>query len=307
MSTVHKTLLFTILVCLEAAFGFSSSSHGKYLNITDPELEEISGIDTAHRQDLAWWVINDSGNPNKLYGLNERGDMVVAIDMPFKNKDWEDLSSFIWQKQAWILIADVGDNRAKRKDVELYLFQEPKGSTSPQKQEIYRFKVHYRDGAQDVEAVAVDPANGWVYLLSKRKDIPELYRFPLDLSLAGNKLELEAQAKLIDIPQPTSEDLQQPYGAYRSQVTAMDFSTRHKTLAILTYKNAYLYRWSEPLLGQKLKLSQELICPDQKTLPQRESLCWNRDETGLIVVSEGIPTPIVEIKCTVKVENKAQP
>jgi hypothetical protein len=77
-----------------------------------------------------------------------------------KNKDWEDITRVPDGDRRLLLIADVGDNQHKRKDVELYFFEEPTADRFATDHEaIHRLKLSYPDGPRDVESVAYDPAS----------------------------------------------------------------------------------------------------------------------------------------------------
>ena len=97
------------------------------------------------------------------------------------NRDWEDLSSFRIGALAYLLVADTGDNDAKRKHVQLYVVPEPDLDLDDKVKVEPAWKVDfvYPGGPRDAEAVAVDTANQRVLVLTKRTLPPELYEVPL--------------------------------------------------------------------------------------------------------------------------------
>ena len=73
-----------------------------------------------------FFLHNDEGEP-VLYAIDESGaDLGTVTIVPAKNKDWEDITSIPVDEDRWIVVGDIGDNKAKRKSIKLYFAQEPK-------------------------------------------------------------------------------------------------------------------------------------------------------------------------------------
>lgn len=149
-------LLFTSLI---------SCNSGNLKIIADlPKiLNEASGNEISTISDLIW-VINDSGNSPKLYGINEKGLIIKELKIKAKNNDWEDITS---DKEGNIYIGDFGNNDNKRKnlavlkvmknsinnsgdiEVERISFKYPNQQKFPPKKEAMYFDCeaffHYRD------------------------------------------------------------------------------------------------------------------------------------------------------------------
>ena len=93
--------------------------------LENPKLNEASGLAHSKLDPGILWVINDGG-PAVVYAIDhtgrERGRVKIA---DAKNKDWEDIVSFSVGGTAYLMIADIGDNDSKRKDVTLYVIEEP--------------------------------------------------------------------------------------------------------------------------------------------------------------------------------------
>lgn len=128
---------------------------------------EASGLTPSRRWpgDVYW--INDSGNKAELIlstadGKNWRK---IEIEGP-KFRDTEAMTSYdCGDGESCIIIGDVGDNKLKRKDVELTVIRESDISNKKVKP-LHRFKFTYADGAHDVEAMAALP-NGDLIFISK--------------------------------------------------------------------------------------------------------------------------------------------
>ena len=207
------------------------------------KLDEASGLAHSTLEPGILWVINDSG-PAVVYAIDhtgrERGRVKIT---DAKNKDWEDIASFFVDGTAYLVIADIGDNEAKRKDVTLYVIEEP--ALDDARADIaWRIDFSYPDGPRDAEALAVDSAGQRIYVLSKR-DIPAvLYAMPL-LPPAEDKHDTIIATRLGEIdslPQPSARERKNWKGSgWHWQPTGMDFSVAGDRALVLTYGGVYLY------------------------------------------------------------------
>ena len=91
-------------------------------DITDKRISEASGLAASRVQDNLFWIINDSGHDSSLFAVNNQGKIKGSVEIEgIKNKDWEDLAAFEYKGKHYLLIADIGDNKGKRKHVTLYV------------------------------------------------------------------------------------------------------------------------------------------------------------------------------------------
>lgn len=269
--------------------------------ISDPRLSEISGLFPSMQNSPLFWAVNDSGNPPELYAISPKGTLVKTLTVQgAENIDWEDLSGFRYRAEPYLLIADVGDNWARRRFCSLYAVKEPDLTETGTTQSLavqWQMNFQYPDGPRDCEAIAVDERDQKIYLLSKREKQPTLYALPLEFQPDKTIYTAALVAKIQTIPRPTPADLKEKYGKYRSQPTAMDISSDGRTLVILTYKNGYLFKrnpgqaWSE-VVNTRPKI---LPLPNGNELPQREALCIDREKGSIIVTTEMLPAPIYTI------------
>ena len=153
--------------------------------IYDRNIGEASGVAVSLIHEDVVWVINDSENSASVYALNPKGEVMGTLTIQgVWNNDWEDLASFEYEGKPYILIADVGDNDARRDAYFLLFIEEPdikktSDSSSLSVKPSWSMTYTYEDGPRDCEAVAVDIIHEKVFLLSKR-DIPLLlYELPL--------------------------------------------------------------------------------------------------------------------------------
>ena len=177
-------------------------------------LPEASGMAVSQFDPNRIWFVNDQGNDAELIAVDST-DMShhVARVTKAKNKDWEDLAGFSLDEQAWLVIADVGDNKSVRDNVRLVFVEEPSELSANSKLKGRVLKITYPGGARDVEAIAVDVARDSIYLLSKRTKPPVLYRVALREALqqahSGTNAQMRAQeiGPVRSIPPPTALEL----------------------------------------------------------------------------------------------------
>lgn len=82
------------------------------------KLKEVSGIIYTEKDNL-FWTLEDSGNPNKIYGLNVNNGLVeqtITIENTL-NVDWEDITK---DSEGNLYIGDFGNNDNSRKDLGIY-------------------------------------------------------------------------------------------------------------------------------------------------------------------------------------------
>lgn len=268
--------------------------------VTDPALGELSGLARSSIQRDRYWAINDGGYGNYLLLIDGRGHVQRKLEVPNAgNVDWEDLASFRWRGENWLLIADTGDNSGVRDYVSLWMLREPvAGSRTAATGPALQIRLRYPDEPHDVEAVSVDAVAGDILLLTKRTVPPVLYRVPLAASDSRDIVVAERIAALDLIPQPTESEIIRDgsLSRYRSQVTALELDCDRRGLLVLTYDAIYRFvrkptqSWKEALAGQTPARSSLSL------LPQAEAMTLDRDCRNLFVGSEKAPVPLLRFR-----------
>lgn len=272
--------------------------------LRDKALREVSGMAVSRRDPNVIWVHNDSGSGPILHAIGANGRVRGRLRLKGATaKDWEDMASFTWQGKPMLMVADVGDNNARRSAVWLHVFEEPNLADAEDSSNVsvdlaWSIPFQFPDGAADCESVAVDTQNGHVLLLTKRQNPPMLYSLPLApegaLPSRGKVRTATLLGPVDSIPRPTAADLlaDPVFGAFSSQPTSMDVAGR--TLVVLTYAHAYRYvrepdqGWAEALAAPP----QIVLLPRMK---QTEALTFNADGRGLFVTSERHHAPIYRL------------
>ena len=265
---------------------------GKTAVVQAAGITEASGAAASRRVDDAVWVINDSGGTPQLHLLGTDGADRGAVTVEgVKNIDWEDLASYTSGGVARLLIADTGDNNARRPHVSLLIVREPvipgggkpvAGSVKVERRIDFRFE----GGPRDCEAVAVDAARQRVLLLTKRTSPPELHELPLAPKTTAGALPVTRKIGTVTLPPPTRLRI-----AFATQPTAMDISADGSAVAVLTYVGVFLFQRAEGQSWQAAMAAPVALGPH--LLPQAEAIAFSRDGSSIFVLSEGKKQPLM--------------
>jgi hypothetical protein len=262
--------------------------------ITDEHLNEISGLAASRRHPGIFWVHNDGDNAPELYAIDAHGELRATLRLQgVRNVDWEDIDAFTLDGRNYLLVADIGDNGGLRTQLALHAVEEPvtlRDASAP-----VAWTQHFRwpDGARDCEAMAVDAGEGAVYLVSKKRVPPELFRVPLHSD--GSVQVARRLGTLGGIEQPTDDDLRRNpvYGRYRAQITAADISPDGSRFAVLNYRRVYL--WQRTAAGWKDAVGRAAQVVEFPWTPQAEALGFDLSGRSLWISSERLPAPLLHL------------
>ncbi len=113
-----KMKLSILFLCISVTLSCQNKvKHGlTKINEFPSVLDEVSGIIASTPTSL--YAINDSGNENMVFQLDQQGNIINTIKIPdSKNVDWEDLAH---DQQGNIFIGDFGNNENDRKKLVIY-------------------------------------------------------------------------------------------------------------------------------------------------------------------------------------------
>jgi hypothetical protein len=279
-----------LAACADATGGPPLPSPPREFTVDAGAVHESSGLARSHRAPGIFWTHNDSGNAAEAFAIDESGRLAGTLVLSgVPNFDWEDMASFVERGVPRLLFADIGDNGAIRTSVTLHIVDEPDFAA---RERPFRLAVapvrsiefHYPDGPRDAESVFVDPGEAAIYILSKRDDIPRLYRVPL----ASPKGEVTAEA-LGEIPVPRATPADRKPRRI-NWVTSMDVDERGTRLVLVTMARAHVYprKAGEPWAAVLRRAPMTFGLPDYD---QIEGVALTPDGRAIAVISEGSPAP----------------
>lgn len=294
--------VFTFLIlagCAREQANAAAADRAEAGRLAAAKLDETSGLAASRRADGVLWAHNDSGGDPALYALGTDGRFLGSVWLAgADNIDWEDMASFTLGGRAYLLVADTGDNRGRRKNCSFYVIEEPGAAQlSPAKELVVPVAWHvplvYPDAPHDCEAVSVDPgaagdgSDGRVYLLTKREKPARLFSLPLKPATDAPQVAFELGA--VTLPrQPSAVQslLPLPTGRFRGQPTGMDFSADGRMAVVLTYGDVLLYRRRDGESWFATLAREPVVLPPHK-LGQAEAVCFSRDGKRIFVTEEG--------------------
>ena len=228
MTRYIAILLFSFLI--------SCSNYGQLTYITKlpKKLKENSGM--AIGKDSTVWFVNDGGNEDKIYQINNKGKILKELEVKnAKNKDWEDMAR---DKDGNVYIADTGNNANKRKDLVIYKMPDPdkeKGDKIKAEQiefsfpEQRKFPPKQKNLLYDTEAIFY--AKDSLYLITKNRSHP----------FNGNALIYRIPAKKGNYKATYLGEFILCTDFSTCKITAADISPDGKTIALLGYGKLWLF------------------------------------------------------------------
>ncbi len=250
-------------------------------------LDEISGIVKSSYGDF-YWVHNDSGDRARLFAVDADFTVLKPPYLRVSLDDWEghvidNASHFDWEDIALadgvLYIADVGNNGNARRDLGVYVVNEPHPLAIPRMRALKHLPIRYPDqhgfpGDRwhfDCEAVFVSA--GKLYFITKHRAPGEisgweagakLYRLDTEFTDRENVLTLIGQRDDIML------------------ATAADLSPDGSRLAVATYSALWIFdrpaQGDDWFAGKAWKLELE-----RAVAKQLEAVAWEDDSTLRLV------------------------
>ena len=267
------------------------------------ELLEASGMQASFSREGDFFVHNDEGEP-VLYAIDQTGaDHGSVLIVPAKNKDWEDITSVPVDEGRWLVVGDIGDNKAKRKSIKLYFVEEPKPGEfdrySGRLDLKHTISLKYPDGPRDCESMAFDPASNQILLLSKRDKPARLYAIDLETALTEGKAELAFLGAIASLRPPTSRDRFKWGGKtdFISQPTGFDISSDGSYAVVITYRSLYRFRRKpgEDMISALQRKPDEVVGPPSI---QNEAISFSADGKSIYVTTEKRPAAVFRFEFT---------
>ena len=188
------------------------------------------------------WTHNDSERGAAIFAIDTAGRTLGRIELAgAHNRDWEDIAVGECPRGGpdgdCVYVADIGDNRATREGVGLWIAAEPEPDGNATVESTF-LRLHYPDGARDAEAIAVLD-DGSVLIVTKGREAPiGIYRsHPLEWPAAASE-----PVRLTLLQQLTSEAVDLP-----DQITGAS-AGHDATIAIRSYSKLRFFRFAADTL-----------------------------------------------------------
>lgn len=242
--------------------------------IHDSSLWEVSGLAASRSHPGYLWAEEDSGNSNQIQLISPRGNAVARFSIEnARNRDWEDIAVGPGPipDRSYIYVADIGDNRGWHSEKFIYRFPEPAllmreklmNGTIPNADII---RLHLPDGAQNAEAILLDPLTKDLFIISKGPS-STVYQAAYPQSLT----ESTQMTALFRIP--------------FDHVTSAAISTDGLEILIRTYEQVFYYsrRADETIANALSRVPRRLPLAYEV---QGEAISWTTDGSGYYTSTE---------------------
>ncbi|MCR9206661.1 MAG: hypothetical protein NXI28_00415 [bacterium] len=284
---VSATLAWILIAIATQSNVFADEPSVTSIKLSDPELNESSGMVFSLKDPSCIWSHNDSGDRARLFAFDSKTGAatgrweltgVTAVD-------WEDVAILPPHQAdgpARLVIADCGDNQQQRDHIELLIVDEmdPRKSGEVARDHVHVLRVKYPHGPQDCEAIWFDEPSGELILLCKRfTPWVGLYRVALADRSSG-ELNEDVEAELI---------LRLPL----AMATAADRDPATGDVWVSTYWQAFNFAKADHAT-LKHQMSQTPNAIDLPKLKQIEAIAVD-SKSDVWVTSEGSPAPLVRL------------
>ena len=94
---LRAVVLAAALAAVGACARHEAGEPGNELSgvLIDSQLDEISGLAASRRHPGVLWMIDDGGNPERLFAVSDDGERLATFRIEGVTKtDWEDIASF---------------------------------------------------------------------------------------------------------------------------------------------------------------------------------------------------------------------
>jgi len=283
-SCINSALLIAGLACAMASRSDADCPQfepGEQVGtVQHNSINEASGIVASRRNRDVLWVHNDSGDSARVFAMKTDGTHLGIYTITGAGAvDWEDIAIGPGPVagQDYLYVGDIGDNNAVRaRGVQVYRVPEPAVDADQDSVNValtgaVGITLRYPDGARDAETLMVDPANGDIYIVSKREAKSRVYRAAC--------------------PQTSGMTMQFVTELPWAQATGGDISSLGTEIIIRGYVNASL--WLIPDEGAVADAFDEAPCSVPVAgEPQGEAVSFDASGLGYFTVSEGAHQPI---------------
>ncbi len=277
-------------------------------------LPEASGLAFSKLVAGRLYHHNDSGNGGFFYLTNSSGGQTQKVhigEFDASSSDFEAMATVTLEGKAYVVLADIGDNSAKKLEHDILFFEEQLSypeSINPS----FRLKVRYPDHPHDAESLAVYPS-GDLFILTKEWNLQKLQSFP-DHLFKLPKEQVLATLHHEKSLEPSTPITLEPWGTLElnklaptvfnllSQVpTDMSISPSGNHFLLLTYGSAFEfdYNLSSGPLPANWNLGKNVRQIRLKALEQQEGISYTPDGKGFVYSTEKrkLEPALMQLEC----------
>lgn len=267
----------------------------KIADLKDRAIRESSGIAASRTTPGSYWTINDSGDGPFVYAFDEAGQRQGVWRVTgARAGDWESLAAGPGPEpgKRYLYVGDIGDNDERRREITVYRFSEPTIAAADAQFNKAKpaitaaaeiLKLRYPDGGHDAETLMVHPITGNIYVVTKLAfGNPHVYM------AAAAALTTEASI-LNDLG-----EVQIP-SMFGGIITDGAISPDGSRVALCDYLRGYEFELGKGNLAFDSIWKQVPAAIQLGERRQGEAITYRLDGRALLVTSEGLPTPLIQV------------
>jgi len=247
-----------------------------YARIDFPAVKEASGLVKSRLWEDVFWTHNDSGDEARIFPIKKDGTILKpdwmrdykGIQIPDAvNVDWECIAT---DDKGHLYIGDIGNNSNTRRDLMIYVIEEPFPTQTVVTNTKKRIPYYYPDQKEipakkfNFDAEAMFWKDGKIFVLTKHRADTYTTLYRLDALNSNEKRPARLIARF----------------NIRGQVSGADLSPDGRKLVVLTYTSVWLF--------ETRRRSDNYFQGKISWLPYKtvhcEAICFDGDE--LIIVNE---------------------
>lgn len=261
--------------------------------LTDPVLNEVSGVAASRTNPPLLWVHDDSGGAPSVYAVRPDGTPVATYTIDgATNTDWEDIAVGRGPQRgvSYLFVGDIGQNNAPRDHVTVYRVAEPEApfSNTGTLTGAAVISLRYPDQPIDAESMFVDPRSGDLYVIDKEllSRVGRVFRAPARTLVDGADVTMREVASFT----LEGDDPVLATGVARfpgTWITGADISPDGSTILVRTYRRVLAFSRGERSTVASAFRRPPCAAP-QIDEPQGEAIGFAANGASYYTIGEGV-------------------
>ena len=242
-----------------------------------------------------YWTHNDSGDGPFIYAFDNRGYRRGVWRVTGATaRDWEDIAAGPGPQRNshYLYVGDIGDNNDRRAEIIVYRVPEPvirpadAGSTKskPRMTEAAEtIRLQYPDGKHNAEALLVHPVSGNIYIVTK---VPFANPTVYEAAAPHSATTTTTLSRVGELKVPS---------LFGGIITGGAISLNGRRVALCDYGQGYEIVLPNAATGFNSIWKQPISSVALGNRKQGEAITYRLDGRALLVTSEGLPTPLIQV------------
>ncbi|GAA3118189.1 hypothetical protein [Kribbella aluminosa] len=147
-----------------SATGTADPAAKKLFSINDDRIKHPTGLVKSSKHQGTYWAVSSSGSTGRVFALDATGKVQAVFRFGANVSDVEALGI---DRNGTLYIADIGDSKLSRAQIEIYTIPEPASLQDATNVKYHQYDFKYPDGPHDAEALLIEPQTSQLYVVTK--------------------------------------------------------------------------------------------------------------------------------------------